>query len=279
MKISIIIPTYNRAKFIEKAIESVLNQTSNSYELVVCDNNSTDNTQEIVKKFESDKIKYIKFSKTLQVSENWERALDYISGDFFIILGDDDYLMPNFIEEITNLLEDKKDADFIIVDSTNYSQFDPVGGMQNLLFIHNYEMDIKEIDPIEVANSYQTINVFKKSFQIAQLHPSVFVVNTTIMNKIRKKYNGYFKNFFPDWIANVLLGINSKKAYLISKPLVIIGGFDNKYYCYNNSKDSYFLLKSLAEKEKKEILNIILNLPYLKSFMMNLKNIHIWLRD
>ena len=54
MKISIIIPTYNRAKFIEKAIESVLNQTSNSYELVVCDNNSTDNTQEIVKKFESD---------------------------------------------------------------------------------------------------------------------------------------------------------------------------------------------------------------------------------
>jgi len=59
MKISIIVPTYNRAKFIEKAIESVLNQTSNSYELVVCDNNSTDNTQEIVKKFESDKIKYI----------------------------------------------------------------------------------------------------------------------------------------------------------------------------------------------------------------------------
>ena len=60
MMFSVILPTYNRAKFIEGAITSVLNQDYLNWELIVIDNFSKDNTQEIVEKFNDKRIKYVK---------------------------------------------------------------------------------------------------------------------------------------------------------------------------------------------------------------------------
>ncbi len=50
MKCSIVIPTYSRASFIEKTINSVLNQTYKNFELLIVDDNSTDNTEDLIKK-------------------------------------------------------------------------------------------------------------------------------------------------------------------------------------------------------------------------------------
>ena len=63
--VSIIIPTYNCARLIVRAIESVLNQTYRDFELIIVDDSSTDNTEKIIKKFqEQDKrVKYIRHEK------------------------------------------------------------------------------------------------------------------------------------------------------------------------------------------------------------------------
>ena len=62
-KISIIIPTYNRAKIISKAIKSCLEQTYNSIEIIIIDDCSKDNTKEVIKKINDMRIKYIKLLK------------------------------------------------------------------------------------------------------------------------------------------------------------------------------------------------------------------------
>ena len=64
---SIVIPTYNRAKFIDKAIASLLNQKYEDFEVIVVDDGSTDNTEEVVKSFNNNKVKYYK-------KENQERG-------------------------------------------------------------------------------------------------------------------------------------------------------------------------------------------------------------
>jgi glycosyltransferase involved in cell wall biosynthesis len=90
---SIIIPTYNRASFIEKTIRSVLHQTYQNFELIIVDDGSTDNTETIVKNIESKKIRYFKI-------ENSERGFarnfgtKHSSGDYVTFLDSDDILLP-----------------------------------------------------------------------------------------------------------------------------------------------------------------------------------------
>ena len=56
----VIIPTYNQSQYLEKALSSVINQKYNNFEIIVIDNYSVDKTEEIVKKFKNNKIKYLK---------------------------------------------------------------------------------------------------------------------------------------------------------------------------------------------------------------------------
>ena len=63
MKVSIIMSAYNSGTFISKAIESVLNQTYKNIELVIINDGSTDNTEEVIQSFKDDRIKYKKLQK------------------------------------------------------------------------------------------------------------------------------------------------------------------------------------------------------------------------
>jgi glycosyltransferase involved in cell wall biosynthesis len=90
---SIVIPTYNRASFIRKTVDSVLNQTYQNFEIIVVDDGSTDDTEEIIKEINSKKIRYIKI-------ENSERGYArnqgtrIASGSYITFLDSDDILLP-----------------------------------------------------------------------------------------------------------------------------------------------------------------------------------------
>ncbi|MBA7521036.1 hypothetical protein ES705_13136 [subsurface metagenome] len=92
--ISVIIPTYNRASFLDEAIQSVLNQdyfvrnSSSSFEFLVVDDGSTDNTKEIVKSF-GNKMKY-HFQENKGVSAARNLGLDLAQGDYIAFLDSDD---------------------------------------------------------------------------------------------------------------------------------------------------------------------------------------------
>jgi len=115
-KVSIIIPTYNRANYLAQAIESALAQDYHNLEVIVSDNASTDNTQEIVKRYMRDtRFKYFRNEKNLGVAGNWRRALyDYASGEWAMILSDDDYLVDNsYISKATELIRKYQDIKLV----------------------------------------------------------------------------------------------------------------------------------------------------------------------
>lgn len=100
MKISILIPTYNGEKYIEQAILSVLKQTRKPDEIVISDDNSTDQTLDICKKY-SDRIKIFTNPQGPSGFVNgWNNAIAHASCDFVSILHQDDILDPTFLEEI-----------------------------------------------------------------------------------------------------------------------------------------------------------------------------------
>ena len=96
-KISILIPTYNRAHYLVDAIESSLAQDYPNFEVIVSDNNSADGTQECVKKYLSDpRLRYYKNDTNLGGGPNYKKLLyEYATGEYGKFLTDDDYLIDN----------------------------------------------------------------------------------------------------------------------------------------------------------------------------------------
>jgi glycosyltransferase involved in cell wall biosynthesis len=92
---SIIIPTYNRSSFIGKAIDSVLSQDYQHFEIIVVDDGSTDNTEEIVKKIKSEKIIYCKTINSERGSAR-NYGSQQAKGDYITFLDSDDILLPHY---------------------------------------------------------------------------------------------------------------------------------------------------------------------------------------
>jgi len=97
---SIIIPTYNRSGFLPKAIKSVLDQTSDLWELIIVDDGSDDETFEVVKLFlEYPKVQYY-FQENKGVSSARNYGASCAIGEFLIFLDSDDFLFPELISEL-----------------------------------------------------------------------------------------------------------------------------------------------------------------------------------
>jgi len=98
-RITVAIPTYNRVKYLPQAVQSVLDQTFKDFELLIVDNASTDETADIVRSFKDKRIVYHQNEQNIGMINNWNRCIDFSKGKYLIILGDDDKLYPNFLEE------------------------------------------------------------------------------------------------------------------------------------------------------------------------------------
>lgn len=92
---SVIIPTYNRSSFLRLAILSVLRQKSVSFEIIICDDHSTDDTEKIVFSFQDKRIKYYKNIKRLGTSLNYVKSFKHSKGKYIFTLGDDDFILDD----------------------------------------------------------------------------------------------------------------------------------------------------------------------------------------
>lgn len=110
-KVSVIIPTYNRARFVGEAIDSVLAQTYKDYEIIVVDDGSTDNTQEVLKHY-GHKIRYFR-QENKGISAARNLALEKARGEYIAFLDDDDLWLPEKLEKQIDVLERNPDLAFV----------------------------------------------------------------------------------------------------------------------------------------------------------------------
>lgn len=104
-KVSVIIPTYNRASYLKEAIESVLAQTYKDFELIIVDDGSTDNTEEVVRSFDDERIIYKKKQREGHPGKTRNVGLDLARGEYIAFLDDDDLWLPEKLEEQIKALE------------------------------------------------------------------------------------------------------------------------------------------------------------------------------
>jgi glycosyltransferase involved in cell wall biosynthesis len=112
--ISLLMPTYNREATLPRAIESVLGQTYDDWELVIVDDGSTDGTEALLAKYTDLRIRYVKQPKNMGVTAARNRALDEARGEWVGMFDSDDELVPQALSTLMRALDDvDRDLDAI----------------------------------------------------------------------------------------------------------------------------------------------------------------------
>ncbi|MDD3878171.1 MAG: glycosyltransferase family 2 protein [Bacteroidales bacterium] len=94
---TIIIPTYNRASLLKRAVESVIIQTFKNWELIVVDDGSTDNTKDVIAAINNNKIRYI-YQENKERSAARNKGIDLSKGHYICFLDSDDYFLENRLD-------------------------------------------------------------------------------------------------------------------------------------------------------------------------------------
>ena len=121
--VSIIMPSFNTAQYIKETIQSVLNQTYTKWELIIVDDGSTDDTDEILTKIKDERIRYFKNKKNYGAAASRNKALREAKGQWIAFLDSDDLWASDKLEKQINFM--KKNG--YVFSYTNYEEIDAEG--------------------------------------------------------------------------------------------------------------------------------------------------------
>ena len=133
-KVSVCIPTYNRSNYLVYSVNSVLNQTYQDFELIICDDGSQDDTPEVVAKLNDSRIKYLRHPINIGRSRNMRSGFEAASGEYFLKFDDDDGITPKFLEKTVAVLDANPEVSFVCTDHwviNGKDQRDPVATKEN----------------------------------------------------------------------------------------------------------------------------------------------------
>lgn len=121
--VSIIMPSYNTAPYISSSIQSVINQTYNNWELIIVDDCSTDNTEDVLSEIKDERIRFFKNEKNSGAAVSRNKALREAKGQWVAFLDSDDLWMPDKLEKQIRFMMDNGYS----FSYTNYKEIDTDG--------------------------------------------------------------------------------------------------------------------------------------------------------
>lgn len=293
---SIILPTYNRAHFLPKAIESVLKQTFEDWELIIVDDGSTDNTKEVVAKYQDSRIRYI-YQKNQERSAARNNGIDQAQGEYICFLDSDDYYLPERLQKLFEIIIKTVDNEKLFFTDLAIERD---GILQNAKK-QNEIKETRQYDKIITATIHcQQVCGARKIFHEYDFNPTIRIgEDLELWIRINEKYK---LQYLPNQCTVVVVDhntrsvneqtANSGKEYLttlkfvfsethvgcmISHPLkkrLISNAFFTqfKYWFYqkNRIKCIWFLFRSILayirHEQTKYKVNLVLRMVYFQKF-------------
>ena len=179
MKFSIIVPVYNVEKYLDKCLKSILNRTYDNYEVIIVNDGTTDNSQNIINKYVKKNKRFIGYQKEnggLSSARNY--GLEKITGDYILFVDSDDYLEIELLEKL-NLSLTKNKVDLIrfecnVVDEKGNTLFKPCSSSYTNIDVEKVINELVAKEYFEPVWSYcYRSSFFKKNsfkFEIGRIH-------------------------------------------------------------------------------------------------------------
>ena len=152
MKVSVIVPVYNTEKYLKKSIDSLLKQNFEDYEIIVINDLSPDNAEEIIKSYNDKKIVYIKNKTNKGIGYNRNLGIKKAKGEYVCFIDSDDYVKEDFISKMYNYSKENN-LDLCVCDYVNVDEDGNKLKEFNLsdFCITNYEENNKILCEINLA--------------------------------------------------------------------------------------------------------------------------------
>ncbi|MEM7439514.1 MAG: glycosyltransferase family 2 protein [Pseudomonadota bacterium] len=197
MKISIIIPTRERAYYLKSSIQTVLDIKDDNIELIVADNASTDGTRQVVAGFDDPRLIYLPSERRVSMRENFNRSVLGSSGDYVLIFGDDDAIVPGQFKYLRQIAEDRR-PDAVTWGKAGY--YWPVENYgKNPGTIRFYRS--RSFGPIfHYDPSTQIEPLLECNFSVMNPPPHIYhgCVSRAYLDRISPKPDLYFDGVIPD---------------------------------------------------------------------------------
>jgi len=200
-KISVCIPTYNRADYLELCLSSILSQTFSDFEVIVSDNCSSDATSDVVQGCNDSRVRYSRNDRNVGVTLNRNRCLELAQGEYVCILGDDDLYAPSFLERESTMLDRHPSVGFV---HCAVYQIDASGNRQRLV------------------QAYPHDSVLEGEDEFLRYLGGHNVCCSTVMvrRELHRQVEMYDPSFLcHDWLMWLQLALRADVAY-IAEPLV-----------------------------------------------------------
>ena len=233
--LSVIVPTKNRSATLKHCLRTILAQETNvPYEIIVSDNRSEDDTQDVVRSFNDERIKLVQPPSRLGMTEHWEWALRQSSGEWVTIVGDDDALMPSAVETIYSV---SSEYDVRAISSQRHSFVWPIEGQRSVLKVRGG----KGFSTHNTKKNLHLVLMGRLSHKnLPWIYTGGFVKREAIM-EVMKIRGTFFKSISPDLCSAMSLSLLEDKYLYLHEPVSIGGtsGFSNgraTMLCGNKNK-------------------------------------------
>ena len=212
--LSICIPTYNRAEFLPDAIESILNQITSDIkdkvEICISDNASTDNTEEVIKKYQEKNIcdiVYHKNKENIGADRNFLKVIEIANGEYCWWLGSDDALESDILNELVSKIENTK-IEFYLLTQNCYDK-----ALKNTIPCNKHPL-LDENDKLLILNNLLNESIYLLGYI------SVLIVKKDLFLKKTPNEGKYIGSMYIHLYKILYLLNKNYKMYFIRKPIV-----------------------------------------------------------
>lgn len=236
MKFSVLLPTRNRLQLLSYAVESVLRQDYEDWEIVISDNCSEEDIEAYVKSLSDPRVKYSRFDSFVPVTDNWNNTLNYAAAPYVIMLGDDDCLMPGYFTQMVQMLHEFENPDLIFTDANLFTYPGVIKEHPQGYFRDRYIDYFQKQHPFILSRD-DGDQIVKRSLAILQsvhYNMQLSLISRELIDSLADR-GPFFQSIFPDFYATVVAFLKSRRTIFYPKPVVTIGISPKSYGVFHFS--------------------------------------------
>jgi glycosyltransferase involved in cell wall biosynthesis len=263
VKFSVLLPTHNRLELLRYAVYSVMHQNYDDWEIIIFDNASEEDVKGYVDSLDDDRVRYYRTTEFVSVTQNWNNALERATGDYVIMLGDDDGLVQGFFRIVVELIEQYEYPNLIYTDAYVYAYPGVVPGYPDGYLQLGYNTRFKNRRDSFLLTQSEGIEIVREALALRLpilYNMQLSVIQREFINTLAD-HGPFFQSPFPDYYATVVSLLKSTKTVIYQQPIVIIGISPKSfgYYFFNLKEgEGMPLLNTLPERTASKLQHVVL---------------------